>query len=110
MSNFLILILSYFYHFFKYYRLWNFQKIFIKKNDEYNFGYLGLFGIFFLIIYSYISNAFIPHSKLHNFIILFFGFLFFITNLLISKKTNFKKANFIIFYNFNYSFYFCFNL
>ena len=60
------------------------------------FGYLGLFGIFFLIIYSYITNAFIPHSKLHNFSILFLAFLFFITNLLISK-TNFKKQILLFF-------------
>ena len=41
-------------------------------------GFKGLIGIFFLIIYSYISHFFIPHSLLHNsiLILLVFYFLF----------------------------------
>ena len=35
-----------------------------------NFGYIGIFGIFFLIIYSYLSNFFIAHTEIHNVIII----------------------------------------
>ena len=52
---------------------------FEKKNkSEYNLGVIGLVGIFFLIIYSYLSNIFIPHSKIHNFLIILIGFLSFL--------------------------------
>ncbi len=51
---------------------------------------------FFLIIYSYLSNFFIPHTKIHNFIILIIGFVFFIANFIINKKEEKKKI--IIFY------------
>ena len=43
-------------------------------------GYYGLFGLFFLIIYSYISNIFYAHSINHNLILLIPGlFLYFFT-------------------------------
>ena len=74
-----------------------FQKVFIKRINEYNFGYLGLFGIFFLIIYSYLSNLFIPHSILHNFVFLFIGLLFFIYEFVFLSKTNIKKQTLLIF-------------
>ena len=32
------------------------------KKTHYNKGYLGLFGVFFLIFYSYFSHFFIPHN------------------------------------------------
>ena len=51
-----------------------------------NFGYSGLLGLFFLTIYSYISNFFLPHNLVHNTILvligIFFLFIFF-------KKKNF---------------------
>ena len=40
-------------------------------------GYNGLFGLFFLIIYSYISNIFFAHDIIHNFILLTPGFFFY---------------------------------
>ena len=51
-----------------------------------NFGYVGLFGLFFLTIYSYISNFFYSHNLLHNSILLFVGFFFFLYSLLIRKN------------------------
>ena len=42
-----------------------------------NFGYVGILGIFFLIIYSYISNIFIAHSKFHNLILIISGLISF---------------------------------
>lgn len=51
---------------------------FEKTNKNiFNFGYVGLVGIFFLISYSYISNIFIPHSKIHNNILLIIGIFYF---------------------------------
>ena len=61
-----------------------------NKKIEYNFGYSGLFGIFFLIAYSYLTHIFFPHGKIHNLILiiigLFFFILFFITKIKKSKK------------------------
>ena len=39
-----------------------FSGIFEKRNN-YNFGHIGLIGIFFLILYSYFSNIFLAHSE-----------------------------------------------
>ena len=73
-----------------------FKKIIFKNKENFNIGYLGIIGIFFLIIYSYLSNFFIPHTKIHNFIILMIGFVFFIANFIINKKEEKKKI--ILFY------------
>ena len=64
-----------------------FQKIILKNKLNLNIGYLGLFGIFFLILYSYLSNLFIEHSKIHNFVLIFTGCLIFVIN----KFNNFRK-------------------
>ena len=47
------------------------------KNKKIDIGYTGLFGLILLILYSYLSNIFIPHSKIHNLLILIIGLLFF---------------------------------
>ena len=65
-------------------------KILDKKLDNTNFGYVGLFGIYLLIVYSYLSNYIIAHSQYHNLIVIIFGLLLFI--LFIKKKIfKFKK-------------------
>ena len=54
---------------------------FLKFNNlknNINFGYIGIFGIFVLIFYSYLSNLIVSHSQLHNSVILFIGIFFFI--------------------------------
>ena len=38
-------------------------------------GFVGLVGIFFLILYSYITHFFISHGYLHNIIFIFVGLL-----------------------------------
>ena len=38
-------------------------------------GFVGLVGIFFLILYSYITHFFISHGYLHNIIFIFIGLL-----------------------------------
>ena len=51
-------------------------------------GELGLSGILFMTILSYITNLFVPHGFIHNSIILAIGLFAFV---LILKKTLFKK-------------------
>ena len=50
-----------------------------KKNELrfINYGYLGIFGILFLILISYTTNLVIPHNKIHNFFIISSGLFFF---------------------------------
>ncbi len=75
-SNYLIFFLSYFLivlsvigHGFLAIKL---SKINIS-NDE--IGFVGLVGIFFLILYSYITHFFISHGYLHNIIFLLIGII-----------------------------------
>ena len=56
-----------------------------------NLGFIGIIGIFFLLIYSYLSSQFIPHDKIFNSITLFLGLILF--------YFYFKKKN-INFYDF----------
>ena len=58
-------------------------------------GEIGILGIIFLILYSYISHLFYSHGEIHNLILLIIGiFLFFIKkNFLVDK--NFKIFIFI---------------
>ncbi len=67
--------------------------IFSKKITSYNnfdkqdisLGYIGLFGIFFLIFISYLTNLIIAHNSIHNIIIILLGVLIFI-NFNLKKK------------------------
>ena len=78
MPNFLILIFYYFvilisvlgYGFF-------FLKVFEKKLVSNNFGYVGLFGIYVILVYSYLSNFILAHSQFHNILILIIGTILF---------------------------------
>ncbi len=65
-----------------------------KKN--YNFGYAGLFGIFFMLGYAYISNLILAHGKLHNLIFLSIG-VFIFTYFYFKKFKNLKKELSLIF-------------
>lgn len=50
-----------------------------KKNELkfINYGYLGIFGILFIILISYTTNLIIPHNKIHNIFIIISGLFFF---------------------------------
>lgn len=61
-----------------------FSSKILKKNL--NVGYCGIYGLFIISIYSYITANFFPHSLLHNLFFNFFGFLFFIYFFFIAKK------------------------
>ncbi len=58
-----------------------------QYNISNNIGYLGLKGLFFLSIYSYLSSIFLKHNYLHNSLIMLFGFLSFFYFI----RINFKK-------------------
>ena len=50
------------------------KLLFIKTK---NLGFIGIIGIFFLLIYSYLSSQFTPHDKIFNSITLFLGLILF---------------------------------
>ena len=69
---------------------------FEKKNKNFfNLGYVGLIGIFFLIIYSYLSHIFIPHSKTHNLILILLGIINFVYFLFKNLDNPIFKKNLI---------------
>ena len=68
-----------------------------KFKISHNLGYVGLIGIFFLILYSYISSIFIKHGIVHNSIVITFGLIFFIFFNFIFNKQEEKKEWFHFF-------------
>lgn len=93
-----------FFIFFSYYFIILFSIIgygyfllsFEKNNKNYlNFGYIGIVGLFFLIVYSYLSNIFISHSKIHNIFVIIFGLTSFFYFFVKYYKKKFFKKNFI---------------
>ena len=67
-----------------------FNYILNNKNKKVDIGYSGLFGLILLILYSYFSNNFVAHSKIHNLLILLIGLslclFFFIKKIKIEKN------------------------
>ena len=72
-----------------------FQVLFFKK-DVIDFGYLGFFGIFSLLVISYVSNIFFPLIANFNLILLSFGFFFFLKFLFYNYSKH-KKELLILF-------------
>ncbi|MDA7573461.1 hypothetical protein N8745_04285, partial [Candidatus Pelagibacter sp.] len=87
-----------------------------------NLGYVGLFGIFFMLGYSYASNLVLAHGKLHNLIflsvgIIFFSYFYFKNNKILRKELFliffllfiasfiFKTHDDFPYYHFPYSYY-----
>ena len=60
-----------------------------------SYGYSGLIGLFFLTIYSYISNIFFAHNEIHNALLIILG-LFFLTYKMFIEKKYFDKKNYLI--------------
>ena len=58
-----------------------FNQVFLKSSEK-DIGYVGFYGIFILILFSYISSFFIPHTELFNSIILLIGLI----NIFINKE------------------------
>ena len=70
-----------------------FHNLFFK-NEKINLGYLGFFGIFFLLIISYVLNIFIPLSAYTNVLILLIGLVSFLN--FFYRKFYEMKINFFI--------------
>ena len=62
-----------------------FSYVTSTQNISKSFGYSGLLGLFFLTIYSYLSNLILAHGLIHNSIILLLGI---ISYLYFMKKKN----------------------
>ena len=60
-----------------------FNRLFLK-NLENDIGFIGIYGIFFLTLISYLSSFFYPHSELFNSVLLMIGLINFCLN--INKK------------------------
>ena len=69
------------------------HNLFFKK-EEIDLGYLGFFGILFLLIISYTLNMFIPLGLYINLSIIFIGVVFFLN--LLYRKFYEIKINFFI--------------
>ena len=92
MFNLIIFIIFYFTIIFSVlgygYLAVNFLK---KKYILHDLGYIGLVGILFLIIISYISHFFVSHNYIFNCLILIIGLFLFILQILKNKKFLEKK-------------------
>ena len=71
-------------------------KSFQNSQEKINFGFAGIYGLFILIIYSYLSSFFIAHSINHNTIIIVLGLLSFL--LKIKKIFKFNKQRLLLFF------------
>ncbi len=69
-----------------------FFKTLFMKGEKNNLGYLGIYGIFSLIIISYLSNYLISHNHLFNSILWLIGLAIFI--LFIKKNYFLEKKQF----------------
>ena len=70
-----------------------FSKFFLlKSNENKDIGYVGLYGIFSLLLISYLSSFLVPHTLFFNSIIIGIGFLYF----WISKQKFFLSNKFKI--------------
>ena len=59
--------------------------------NNYNLGYLGIVGIFSLLLISYVSTQFLAHTEIFNLLTLITGLILFFGNI---KKFDLDKKNF----------------
>jgi hypothetical protein len=95
--NFILFFISYFLILLSIIGYGYFFRALIGKNhNELEIGYIGLYGIFFITIYSYFSHLFVEHSKTHNTIILFIGLLLFTYYFIQKTHDKFFKKDLIL--------------
>ena len=95
-SNYLIFLISYFLIVLSVIGHGALAIRFTKTNISIEeIGFVGLVGIFFLILYSYITHFFISHSYLHNLIFIFIG----LSSIYYFKSKIFLKKNSILLFS-----------
>ena len=98
LKEFILLLFSYFFIISSVIGIGYLSINFTNLKKNFSFGYIGIIGCFFLILYSYISHFFISHGQIHNSLLLILGnasFLF----LLKSKYRNKEIINLIIIFS-----------
>ena len=65
-----------------------FNKFFYKSFEN-DIGFIGIYGIFILILISYISSFILPHTELFNSILILIGFI----NFFINKNKEIIQSN-----------------
>ena len=71
-----------------------FVKFFTREQIIQDFGYLGILGILFALLISYVSNLILPHGYLFNCIFVFVGILSF--TIFIKNNFNLLKKDFLL--------------
>ncbi len=95
-SNYLIFLISYFLIVLSVIGHGALAIRFTKTNISIEeIGFVGLVGIFFLILYSYITHFFISHGYLHNLIFIFIG----LSSIYYFKSKIFLKKNSILLFS-----------
>ena len=70
-----------------------FNKYFLRSESK-NLGFIGIYGIFSLLLISYCSSFFLPHTKFFNSVVLVMGLIIFLINKEIFNK-DLKKLSII---------------
>ncbi|MDB9739017.1 hypothetical protein OAB10_01795 [Candidatus Pelagibacter sp.] len=73
-----------------------FLGLFKKQLSGSNFGYVGLCGIYLLLLYSYLSNFVLAHSELHNILLHILGITLFFSKIF-NNLSKYKKEFFLTF-------------
>ena len=66
--------------------------------DNVSIGYVGLYGIFVLILISYLTNLVLPHNYGHNLVIFLIGIIFFLYFFFKFKKKIINDKNYFLFF------------
>ena len=69
-----------------------FTKLIKFENFNYNYGFIGILGLFFLSIIAGLTHIFMPHNYTHNIIVIIIGLI----SLIIFDKKKFEKLKYII--------------
>ena len=62
-----------------------FTKLIKFENFNYNYGFIGILGLFFLSIIAGLTHIFMPHNYTHNIIVIIIGL---ISLIIFNKKKN----------------------
>ena len=74
-----------------------FKNFLLSNNLNLDYGIIGIIGIFFLTLYSYLSHFFIAHGTIHNSILLLLGIVLFLIFFRLNYNVNNSKITYLIF-------------